>query len=62
MPQWQQLWRNEDGQDLTEYALLLALIVLTTAAIVTAPMPAVNQIWEQGNSELSIAASTAAPF
>ena len=57
MSQWKKLWRSEDGQDLTEYVLLLALIVLTTAAIVTAPMPAVNQIWQEGNSELSAAAS-----
>jgi len=57
MPPWRQLWRDEDGQDLTEYALLLALVVLTTAAIILAPMPAVNQIWSQSNSELSTAAS-----
>jgi Flp pilus assembly pilin Flp len=57
MSQWQKLWCEDDGQDLTEYALLLALVVLTTAAIITAPMPAVNQIWIQGNSQLSAAAS-----
>jgi Flp pilus assembly pilin Flp len=59
MSQWQQLWLDEQGQDLTEYTLLLALVVLTTAAIITAPMQAVNQIWLQGNSELTTAASVA---
>jgi len=59
MSQWKKLWRDEEGQDLTEYVLLLAFIALTTAALVTAPMSSVNQIWVQGNSELSTAASTA---
>jgi len=53
------LWQREDGQDLTEYVLLLAFIALTTAALVIAPMSSVNQIWEDGNSELSTAASAA---
>ena len=61
MSQWKKLWRGEDGQDLTEYVLLLAFIALTTAALVTAPMSSVSQIWVDGNSELSTAASTAAP-
>jgi Flp pilus assembly pilin Flp len=53
------LLREEDGQDLTEYTLLLAFIALTTAALVVGPMSSVNQIWVDGNSELSLAASTA---
>src|ERR1022692_1452816 len=36
-------------------------IALTTAALVTAPMSSVSQIWVDGNSELSTAASMAAP-
>ena len=53
------LWQREDGQDLTEYVLLLAFIALTTAALVTSPMSSVNKIWVAGNSELTTAASTA---
>jgi Flp pilus assembly pilin Flp len=53
------LWRSDEGQDLTEYVLLLAFIALTTAALVLAPMTSVNKIWVTGNSELSTAASTA---
>jgi|HubBroStandDraft_2_1064218.scaffolds.fasta_scaffold481442_2 Flp pilus assembly pilin Flp len=53
------LWRGEEGQDLTEYVLLLAFISLTTAALVTGPMSSVNQIWVQSNSELAVAATTA---
>jgi hypothetical protein len=52
------LWCGEEGQDLTEYALLLCLVVLTTAALVIPPMSSVNKIWVNGNSELT-AASTA---
>jgi pilus assembly protein Flp/PilA len=29
------LWRNEDGQDLAEYALLIALIALVVIGAVT---------------------------
>jgi Flp pilus assembly pilin Flp len=59
MPELKQLWQREDGQDLTEYVLLLAFIALTTAALVIAPMSSVNQIWVDGNSELNTAASAA---
>jgi Flp pilus assembly pilin Flp len=60
MPQLlKKLWRHEEGQDLTEYALLLAFIALTTAALVTAPMGSINQIWVTGNSDLSTAATVA---
>jgi Flp pilus assembly pilin Flp len=59
MSHWQQLWRDEGGQDLTEYVLLLAFIALTTAALITVPMSSVNQIWVQDNSELTTAGSVA---
>ncbi|MGC9949969.1 MAG: hypothetical protein ABSF64_26675 [Bryobacteraceae bacterium] len=62
MSHWRKLWRGDEGQDLTEYVLLLALIALTTAALVTAPMSSVNEIWVQGNSELSTAASAAISY
>ena len=54
-------WRDESGQDLTEYALLLATVSLITAALVTGPMASVNTIWTAGNSELSTAASSITP-
>jgi Flp pilus assembly pilin Flp len=50
-------WQEEDGQDLTEYTLLLAFIALTTAALVVGPMSSVNQIWVTANNELDTAAS-----
>jgi Flp pilus assembly pilin Flp len=57
MPELKRFWQGDEGQDLTEYVLLLAFIALTTAALVTAPMSSVNTIWVAGNSELSTAAS-----
>lgn len=59
MSRLKQIWRGEEGQDLTEYVLLLAFVALTTAALVTGPMVSVNQIWTYGNSELSTAVTTA---
>jgi Flp pilus assembly pilin Flp len=61
MPAWKRLLREEEGQDLTEYVLLLAFVALTTAALVVGPMSSVNQIWVAGNCELSTAASIAEP-
>jgi Flp pilus assembly pilin Flp len=60
MPDLKKLWRSEEGQDLSEYALLLAIIALITAGLVTGPMTSVSKIWVQGNSELSTAVTTAA--
>jgi Flp pilus assembly pilin Flp len=54
-----ELWQQEEGQDLTEYVLLLAFIALTTAALVTSPAASVNQLWSAENVTLSAAASTA---
>ena len=55
-----ELWRDEQGQELTEYVLLLAFIALTTAGLVLAPASSVSSIWVAGNSELSTASSFAA--
>ncbi|HLY19282.1 MAG TPA: hypothetical protein VKR61_18780 [Bryobacteraceae bacterium] len=56
---WKQFVRGEEGQDLTEYVLLLAFVALTTAGLVVGPMTSVSQIWVAGNSEMSTAASAA---
>ena len=39
-------WRNEDGQDLLEYALLVALIALVAVAGVTAAGLKVSEIFD----------------
>jgi len=56
------LWRAEQGQELTEYVLLLAALALCTAGLVVGPMSSVNQIWVAGNNELSTAASATGSY
>lgn len=53
------LWREENGQDLIEYSLLITFIAIACAAILGAGRPAVNSIWQNGNSHLSAANTTA---
>jgi len=42
---WRSFLRAEDGQDLLEYALLIALIALVAVAAVTAAGTSVNTIF-----------------
>jgi len=51
------LVRNEEGQDLLEYALLVALIALVAIAAVTAAGGSVSTIFQTIASKLSGAAS-----
>ena len=51
--------RDERGQDLIEYTLLLAFVALASAALFIGAGSAVSGIWTKANSRLG-AASTAA--
>ena len=51
--------RGDDGQDLVEYSLLLAFVVVVTAALFLYNSDAVASIWTRSTSELD-AANTAA--
>lgn len=53
------LLRAEDGQDLIEYTLLLAFVVMASAALFVGVGGGVNTIWSTTNSRLSAAMSTA---
>lgn len=46
-------WREDDGQDLIEYSLLITFIAIACAAIIGAGRPAVNSIWQSGNNQLA---------
>jgi len=50
------LMRDDSGQDLLEYALLVALIALVAVAAVTSSGQAVNSIFSQGATKLQEAA------
>jgi Flp pilus assembly pilin Flp len=54
------LLNEEDGQDLVEYALLLAFVVLASAALFFREGASVNGIWTSANSSLATAGSIAA--
>lgn len=45
--------REEEGQDLVEYALLLALVVLVVAAALPALTTAINGVWDGVSAQLS---------
>jgi Flp pilus assembly pilin Flp len=53
-------WREEDGQDLIEYSLLITFIAIACAAIIGSGRPAVSSIWQSSNSQLVQANGTAA--
>ena len=62
MKQWLKiLWQDEQGQDLTEYALLLVLMALAAVAFVPDLAQAVNDVFQAGASNLTDAIPPAVP-
>ena len=55
------LIRGEQGQDLIEYTLLLAFVVLASAALFVAAGGSVETIWGYSSTTLGCAASAANP-
>jgi Flp pilus assembly pilin Flp len=53
------LVRDEQGQDLVEYTLLLAFVALASAALFIGAGASVQTIWTQANQRLSEAAASA---
>lgn len=53
-------WREEDGQDIIEYSLLITFIALATMWIMGSGQPAVNQIWQSANTITTNAAAVGA--
>jgi len=51
--------RDESGQDLVEYTLLLAFVALASAALFINAGGSINQIWTAANNRLSEAATCA---
>ncbi|MGA2436375.1 MAG: Flp family type IVb pilin [Bryobacteraceae bacterium] len=47
--------RDEQGQDLVEYTLLLAFVALAASALFTGAGSIINGIWSKANSTLSVA-------
>ena len=53
------LLKDEQGQDLIEYTLLMAFIALASAAIFVNAGSSVNSIWQTASNQLSNAAASA---
>jgi len=51
-------WKDDEGQDLVEYTLLLAMVCLASAALMVGSGGAVSTIWHTTNNNLSAAQST----
>jgi Flp pilus assembly pilin Flp len=54
-----QFWREDDGQDLIEYTLLLAFVCLIAAVIFVSAGQQAAGIWRVANSQLVNANSSA---
>ena len=52
-------WREQDGQDMIEYTLLIVFIAIACAAIVGTGGSATNPIWQRANTQLSAANASA---
>ncbi|MGA2434543.1 MAG: Flp family type IVb pilin [Bryobacteraceae bacterium] len=47
--------REDQGQDLVEYTLLLAFVAMAASALFTGAGKIINGIWSKANSTLSVA-------
>jgi Flp pilus assembly pilin Flp len=56
----QNFLRDESGQDLIEYTLLLAFVALASAALFINAGGSISGIWEVSNSQLAAASGSAA--
>ena len=52
-------WRDESGQDLIEYALLMAFIALAAVAVLTSIKTNVTKLWNSISQALSDAVTSA---
>jgi Flp pilus assembly pilin Flp len=59
MQETSQFWRDESGQDLIEYSLLITFIAIACLALIGSGRSATNAIWGTANTSL-VAANTAA--
>jgi Flp pilus assembly pilin Flp len=50
---WEQLSRTDDGQDIVEYTLLLAFVVIFSAALLLLGGSSTQSIWSVTNTNLN---------
>lgn len=54
---FKRLWKEEEGQDLVEYTLLLAFIAIGSAAIITTIGGDVKTVWTATSTHMAAAAA-----
>jgi Flp pilus assembly pilin Flp len=59
MQLWNRFWKEEDGQDLVEYTLLLAFVALASAALFISAGQSISTIWTTAQQHLNNAATSA---
>lgn len=52
-------WQEEDGQDLIEYAMLMAFIALAAVAVLTSIQGQVSKLWDSISDSLANAVTAA---
>jgi len=52
-------WREDQGQDLIEYTLLMAFVALASAALFIGAGGSIQNIWSISNSQLAAANASA---
>jgi Flp pilus assembly pilin Flp len=55
----QRFWKDEDGQDLIEYTLIMAFVAIASAGLFLGAGSDVKGIWVVSNNELAKANSSA---
>lgn len=55
----QRFWKDQQGQDMTEYALLLAFVVLAAAGLFVVSGNSIVTIWSVSNNMVTAAAQQA---
>jgi Flp pilus assembly pilin Flp len=53
------LWRDEDGQDLIEYTLLMAFVAIAVVGLFAGVGGNVNKVWTISNNQLALAKNAA---
>ena len=46
-------WKNEDGQDMVEYALLLGFVALAAVTVLSGVKTQISTLWSSVSSSLS---------
>ncbi len=61
MPNLFDFWRDESGQDLIEYSLLIMFVAVASAALLGGIQPSTKHIWDVNKEHLASASRAADP-